>query len=593
MGAFCVAPGTAAESPPAHDRFLAPLPLTIGEVVTNSFVTTTLEPGEPITNTPGTLWYSFTSPATRSYSLTAHSDPGFSSLICGIFSGSELTNLTPLGLLEYSETGERGVAFRAVQGTTYKIALGVWPRDVEQSVVLRLAAGHPNDDFPNAAQLSGLFTSWTGGAGVSTAEPDEERAGFPVIAGSIWAKWTAPESGVFAVAGLNPFQFRCLVFRGTAILNLRTVSGYEGRPDSFWADAGETYYIWVTSASLHISGLDLRLGPAVPNELPSTATKIQGTNILAQGQNWTWSSSTWFEQLKNRIWWEWTAPGNGLVTVESSGQVSAFHAKVPTYSSNLVAASSNLLADLADLVPGEAAGVTGGITYRFGVKSPLSTNVTLGLRFQDADVNVGRHTNALLLGDQLWHSQMETFFSAPDALQAGPLATNEQAAIEFLIYGRGKFTFLSRMSDPSGLLKVNAVNAQGVRAEVAQYSGPHDWTARAVDLPDEFTVIRITLSHTGEFSNSKPTAWLDDIEYPAEAPKIGDLLITYHPLSIQRIQLRLEVQAGRESTIETSADLVDWSPWTNLISHTNVIRSFYLYDPLPQKLQFFRARATP
>ncbi len=176
----------------------------IGSNVTNvcSTVGATHEPGEPLHGgvaCSNSFWFTWTAPASGGTVITAVSDFSFASPILAVYTGNTLATLSSLAF-NFVPSGTQNplnqarVAFTAVQGQTYQIALDGVPTpssDSQGPVTLSLNLSPPpvNDLFSNATLINGTYYEITNGSflGAGT-EPGEVSA----YVSSLWWKWTAP-----------------------------------------------------------------------------------------------------------------------------------------------------------------------------------------------------------------------------------------------------------------------------------------------------------------------------------------------------------------------------------------------------------------
>ena len=375
------------------------------------------------------------------------------------------------------------------------------------------------------------------------------------------------------------------MYRGNTFADFVNVGGTRKKDVLFIAEAGVTYHFRATASS-DSPYFVLRLGPAAPNESPETATEITGANISITGQNWTASN---LSEGHPTIWYEWTAPNHGLIAYQNgtnSSTLVAHHGRIPTISSNLAYSVSS---PRPPYVATNVA-VTAGVTYYFGISTSPGTNVPFALNFHEKQVALGDLSGALLGGNTHWSLQSNTFFSAPHALQAGPLQPSQSAFIELVIYGPGTVSFRTRITGTSGAMTLAIGNAFSGITSINEYSGHHAWTPRAVTLSSNFTVLRWTMFSRGSDSETA-TGWIDNLEFTSRPPTPPNLSIRL--VSRGSPLLGLQIQAGRITTIDTSTNLLDWMPFTNFLSLATTNRYLQIPPPTNVPTQFFRARVVP
>lgn len=166
--------------------------------------------------------------------------------VLGIYQG-----LDPIALGHWSERGaqsvahgagcepiEGGITFRAFAGVKYELfvdgdAASVLPGPREGAVSMRIEATPrpPNDDFVNAAVLSGPFdsdstyhASQVGYTWAATREPGEPTHAADAVGASVWYQWTAPKGGDAQISLAARHATRFAVYRGEDLGSLERVS---------------------------------------------------------------------------------------------------------------------------------------------------------------------------------------------------------------------------------------------------------------------------------------------------------------------------------------------------------------------------------
>jgi hypothetical protein len=223
------------------------------------------------------------------------------------------------------------------------------------------AVGAPpaNDNFADAAELSGLPLEWTGSnveATRETDEPDHLNPGssFPTGDHSIWFRWTAPRDGGVTLVSYGcgpPFQDSAGSSLAIAVYAKSDVFGFVrvgagGAP--FRAAAGRVYWFAVESSlpnspqavPLPDPDICLRLLPAPSNDDFARAAPLRGFPVsvvetaptdrtTSEEGSATIEPGEPFhggERGGSSIWYRWTAPFNGPVVLRlcGSGTLAAY-----------------------------------------------------------------------------------------------------------------------------------------------------------------------------------------------------------------------------------------------------------------------------
>jgi hypothetical protein len=220
------------------------------------------------------------------------------------------------------------------------------------------AAAPLNDNFTNALVITGLNVLLKGTNTAATRELGEPSHAGNTAAHSLWWKWTAPSNQTVFIDTLNStFPTVLAVYTGTNVASLTTIASDPDGSDlvdrlNFVAVAGTTYRI-VVDGRAGASGtifLNFRSVPPV-NDRFDQAALISGTDITSLGSvegamlepgEPAHTAALDFPP-RNSVWWRWTAPLNGMVTVDTRG--SSFDTFLAVYTgssvSNLTQIRSN------------------------------------------------------------------------------------------------------------------------------------------------------------------------------------------------------------------------------------------------------------
>ena len=199
------------------------------------------------------------------------------------------------------------------------------------------ASAPPNDNFANAITIAGDtgVTSGTNvGATRETGEPFHAGGGGGV---SVWWKWTPPAPGrwTFDTIG-SEFDTVLAVYTGDSVTSLTEISSNDDGATSgtsrlsFEARQGVTYRIAVDGYfSFDTGKIVLNWAPtanAPPNDNFANAQALGGPSGQTTASN-TGATKEYGEpnHAENKggasLWWQWIAPANGLLNVNTSGSL--------------------------------------------------------------------------------------------------------------------------------------------------------------------------------------------------------------------------------------------------------------------------------
>ncbi len=397
---------------PSNDNFSGRIPL-IGTVATvaGSSTFATKEPGEP-KHAGGTggrsVWWTWTAPASGIVTLST-AGSSFDTLL-GVYTGTNVGTLVPVDDNDDSSaaTFSSQVRFGATAGSTYQFAVdGFLGASGSVRLALALIPGNPgpvNDNLAQSIILNGRTVTTTGSnvAGTSeVGEPDHagERGGR-----SVWWQWTAPDNGILTVSTAgSSFDTLLGLYTGLTVDQLNEVASNDDNGSAVTSRIsipvipGTTYWIAVDGFHKADGTISLSLslgGPA--NDNFSDRIRLTGTALNTTGANAGATSETGEPNHANvsggrSVWWTWTAPSGGTVTLSTAG--SSFDTTLAVYTGgtvgHLTAVASN------DDDPGQLFAltsrvvfpVTAGTTYQIAVDGLRSQgggtsfgNISLGLQ---------------------------------------------------------------------------------------------------------------------------------------------------------------------------------------------------------------------
>lgn len=283
---------------------------------------------EPTSGDPAadaSVWYSWT-PQVSGPAVVSIQEDYFSSHPIGVYVGRSASKLVSLGESVYDFYP---VGFVAHAGITYRIAVKGFSNDSDTGARFGLSISQQqapaNDDFANRIFLSGDLVETNGSNVGATSEPGE----FDGVA-SLWWSWEAPATGSLYVTGqgdtLGPvFTF----YTGTSLSKLQYVgsapSWYYGTEASgeIHVQKGQTYQIMLVGTYAHPIGtttLGLRLVPSPDNDNFANGSLLTGAFSVSLNSNITASAEAGETNSNGRsVWWHWTAPQSGPVSLSTDG----------------------------------------------------------------------------------------------------------------------------------------------------------------------------------------------------------------------------------------------------------------------------------
>ncbi len=289
-----------------------------------------------------TLWYSWTAPASGLYlASTTNGAAGVE-----VYTGSVLTNLVARGQRIYGLI--TGSAFYADAGETYFIS--AIRADVPFQFTLSIQPYLPpsNDAFANRILIPAGTLSVTGSCIGATAETNETQSPYYDPTHSVWFKWIAPSSSVYRVSTLLPYPPRTpspggggavprpssagalMVYTGDALNTLTDVNSFQyPYDDEIWrAEAGVEYQISVSGGAAFFA-LSITPVPKPPNDDFANAAvlignqPVRGTTVGAGLEPFEPNYNGYY-LADASVWYQWTAPSNGIFALETFANVEIF-----------------------------------------------------------------------------------------------------------------------------------------------------------------------------------------------------------------------------------------------------------------------------
>jgi len=355
--------------PPANDDFASPdvlpaEPMTAG----GSTFFATKETGEPShAGDPGghSVWFEWTPSSSGPIEITACGRNGGDTLLA-VYTGSAVNALTPVAgnddvtekpaneMCESPRDSE--VTFEAVAGTTYRIAVDT--KGGEGKFGIGFIPAPQNDDFAKAQKLGGSLPLF----GSQDLKLASKETGEPNHAGdpgghSVWYSWTPSSTGPVVARTCTPsgsLDALLAVYTGSAVGSLTPVASDDDGSTvkdcrstdgevEFTAVAGTTYRFALDGKGGSTGGVQLIVEGTAANDDFAKAQPL-GAALPAQ---WGFSSNRFADKEPGEpdhagnaggpsVWFKWTAPSSGTVSVDTCD--SSFDTLLAVYTGSAVGA---------------------------------------------------------------------------------------------------------------------------------------------------------------------------------------------------------------------------------------------------------------
>ncbi|MEI6862097.1 MAG: MBG domain-containing protein, partial [Verrucomicrobiota bacterium] len=263
-----------------------------------------------------------------------------------------------------------------------------------------IVPGPANDNFENRIVLTGTAASTTGSNVGATREAGEPNHADLAGGKSVWWSWTAPATGTVTISTAgSSFDTLLAVYTGTAVGALTSVGSNDDSSTStnsstvvVGVQSGTTYQIAVDGfiGATGTVKLDLTFaaGSAGPvNDNFASSLTLSGLAVTTTGSNVAATKEPGEPNHANdrggkSVWWSWTAPNTGTVTITTVG--SNFDTLLGIYTGDTVSGLTLVATD--DDSGGSSTSlvsfnVTAGSTYRIAVDgfSGKAGNIVLAL----------------------------------------------------------------------------------------------------------------------------------------------------------------------------------------------------------------------
>lgn len=406
--------GSSSGSGPVNNAFANATILSGALVnVSGSNVGANKESGEPVhPDSVGgaSVWWAWTAPSSGTASVFT-SGSSFDTILA-VYTGTAVSALTRIASDDDSGAGSASLlTFPATAGTTYRILVDGYG-GATGSILLGISlsgasSGANNDSFANRLTFPSTGGSLSGSNASATRETGEPSHAGNGPFKSVWYTWSATVSGTVTVSTAgSSFDTVLAVYTGTSVGGLTPVASNDDGPGtttsvvSFSATSGTSYQIAVDGYAGATGSVVIVLTPPAGSGSGGSGggstlandAFARSSPVGPSGGEFSVSSVGATKEPGepdhanqrggSSLWWSWTAPASGTVTISTAG--SNFDTVLAVYTGNALNGLTAVAAndDVADAVT-SAVSFTArtGQTYRIAVDGyrAASGNVRLSL----------------------------------------------------------------------------------------------------------------------------------------------------------------------------------------------------------------------
>ena len=394
-----------------------------------------LELGEP-SHYEESVWYRWTAPSNGLYTATV--EGAYQSMLVTPYTGSSVSNLAAVLLGTRAPESPFATRFFGNAGAEYYLAVsGYAGSGGAFRLEIRPAIPPPNDNFASRVPLSGSVVQTNGSNVDAGSEPGEIIPELDSGA-TVWWTWTAPETRKVLIRLSDvSASARLQIFTGTNLPSLTLVS-----PPSVHAielvidaEAGRAYAIQVGGRRQGAFALNIAPVLQPPNDHFTNAFVLTG--ILASTTGTSLGATREPGEPVHpytdagSVWWNWTAPASGLVSVTLSGGF--FQAPVVVYAGNSVSTLTNVSGSDSPYpwrYNGNLFTARAGVTYRIAAYAATTTPFRLTLTAPAPRPNPRLESMRQLpdgtfeLAFEVTPGQTNVIEASTDLLNWTPIATN-------------------------------------------------------------------------------------------------------------------------------------------------------------------------
>lgn len=498
------------------------------------------------------VWWKWT--ATADGDLTLDTFGSSFDTTLAAYTGAAVGTLAAVASANDSDgTVQSRISFPVTAGQSYSIAID-GAGSAEGAIVFNYlfvpdSISVPNDNFA-ARTLLGSGPAAVSGSNIgATGEAGEtDHIGRSIPLASAWWSWTAPATGTVVIdTNGSDFDTTLAVYSGGSVNGLLLVGGNDdggtgtNSSVSLAVQAGDVLQIAVDGFGSEQGSTDLNVS-FIPGAVQRPGNDnfasafliapgielVTGNNEFATGETGEPVHHNPSVSPLNSVWWRWTAPINGTLTVNLAGSTSTANEMdtvLAVYQGSAVNALS-LIASNDDNEDNENTftskaifPVTAGQTYHIAVDGyddatgDIRLNLALAGSAPAPTLAVALDQASLpwSAGDGTpWTGMFFPSHDGIDSARSGAIGDSSESWLQTSVTGPGALDFWWRADSEEDF---DLLEIRLDATPVASISGATGWLFRSVPIPAGSHVVRWTYSKDSSFAEGLDAGFVDQVSF--------------------------------------------------------------------------------
>ena len=187
-------------------------------------------------------------------------------------------------------------------------------------------------------------------------------------------------------------------------------------------------------------------------------------------------------------------------------------------------------------------------------------------------------------GDKLFFGETNVTHDGVDAVQSGRITDTETSTLQTTIIGPATISFWWKVSSEEGYDWLSFYINGTLKKQI---SGEADWAKETYDIPSGPQTLTWQYAKDSSASSGQDAGWIDQVNLGSALATVPAFGLAATLQGNHSLQLRLTgTLSGNNYRIQTSSNLLDWVPWTQVIATNNLM---VVVDTNSSPTRFYRA----